>query len=224
MLSTLLFQSHSPASPVPGLLLIAAIVGAVIDYRYKKAGGLKASSTDKTLFLAVVLVVLGLIIWLGSYNPDFAGELAVYLAVVLFFCWELGRWRMRRKHPLPAKTETEPSPSSPAEKANQTTTRDGLSLGWLGPTLVIGVVAFGAAVVYEVHAPSIGALFSKEGWYAIEYGVHYDQIHLDKRPHDCEYDASPLGNKYCHYEKHATVEKRGEQNTAVYITWVKKED
>jgi hypothetical protein len=35
----LLSQSQPNPSPVPGALLIASIIGAVIDYKYKKAGG-----------------------------------------------------------------------------------------------------------------------------------------------------------------------------------------
>jgi hypothetical protein len=40
------------------------------------------------------------------------------------------------------------------------------------------------------------------------YHVEPSIVHVDYKPHDCEFDAAPLGKKYCHYEQHvaATVE------------------
>jgi hypothetical protein len=100
-LSTVLSQSQQYQSPVPGLLLIASIVGAVVDYKYKKAGGRRPSKSERILFLLVVLVVVGFIAWADSINPAIAGDISVPLVIFLLFSWELGRWRMRRKYPLP---------------------------------------------------------------------------------------------------------------------------
>jgi hypothetical protein len=36
--------------------------------------------------------------------------------------------------------------------------------------------------------------------YAIEYLVNEDQVNVERKPHDCEWDSAPLGNKHCHYE------------------------
>jgi hypothetical protein len=37
--------------------------------------------------------------------------------------------------------------------------------------------------------------------YAIRHNVAYDHIHIMMpKPHDCEFDAAPMGNKYCHYK------------------------
>jgi hypothetical protein len=37
--------------------------------------------------------------------------------------------------------------------------------------------------------------------YAIEYGVASSDVHAETKPHDCNFLAAPLGNKYCHYER-----------------------
>lgn len=44
-------------------------------------------------------------------------------------------------------------------------------------------------------------------WYAITLRVPADQVMIEKKPHDCEFQTAPLGNKNCHYEAHATTIK-----------------
>ncbi len=100
LFAILFIQTRPSSSPIPGILLIASIVGAVADYKYKKDGGNRPSKRDRILFLAVILVVAGFIVWAASINSEIAGIAAVPLSIFLFFAWELGRWRMRRKHPL----------------------------------------------------------------------------------------------------------------------------
>jgi|SRR6267378_236689 len=111
-MSAVLVQGQPSPSPVPGLLLIASIVGVVVDYRYKKAGGRKPSSRDRIFFLIVVLAIAGLIIWAASYNSEIAGMILVPIVIWLFFAWEVGRWRIRRKYPLPIAQKPEQPPTS----------------------------------------------------------------------------------------------------------------
>jgi hypothetical protein len=112
----LFFQIQSNPSPVLPLLLIVSVIGAVIDYRYKKAGGKPSSARDRTLFLIALLLVAGFFIVLALlpigddlHDPfrleRIEGHVAVPLTVWLFFAWELGRWRMRRKYPLEKPTQ-----------------------------------------------------------------------------------------------------------------------
>jgi drug/metabolite transporter (DMT)-like permease len=102
-------QAAPPSNPLLGAGLIAAVWGAVVDWRYKRKGGKKPSKKDRLLFLtALVLVGATLtLFWLvgGSQGagPEIAGEAFVPLTVVLFGTWELGRWKVRRKYPLPTK-------------------------------------------------------------------------------------------------------------------------
>jgi hypothetical protein len=93
--------------PLP-LLLILSIFGAIADWRYKRAGGKPSSRRDRILFWSVVLVVavpIFVVEIIGADPRGILGFVVVPLALWLFFAWELGRWRMRRKYPLPPKTD-----------------------------------------------------------------------------------------------------------------------
>jgi len=93
----------SPENSTSGLLMILAIVGAVIDWRYKRRGGVKPTKKDRLYFLAAVLLcgmtVGGL--GIGGASAEALGSLTGFLTVLLFALWELGRWGIRRKYPVP---------------------------------------------------------------------------------------------------------------------------
>lgn len=38
-------------------------------------------------------------------------------------------------------------------------------------------------------------------WYSITEDAPIDKVTVEKKPHDCEFSAAPLGEKNCHYEK-----------------------
>jgi len=105
----MILQTAPPPSSVAGIALILSIYGAIVDWRYRRKGGKKPSKRDRLLFLVVLVLVGALFItfWLvgGSQGagPAIIADTVVPLTVVLFGTWELGRWRMRRKYPLPAK-------------------------------------------------------------------------------------------------------------------------
>jgi hypothetical protein len=40
-------------------------------------------------------------------------------------------------------------------------------------------------------------------WYAIKYGVKVNEVTVNKKPHNCDWDTAPMGNKNCHYEEEA---------------------
>jgi hypothetical protein len=96
-------------SPVPGIAFILAVWGAVIDWRYKRKGGKKSTKKDRLLFLAALGVVIVSFVVLGLVGSGdgagIIGETIPPLAIVLFALWELGRWRTRRKNPLPQRVE-----------------------------------------------------------------------------------------------------------------------
>jgi drug/metabolite transporter (DMT)-like permease len=100
------------AAPIPSLLPVAALIlaiwGAVVDWRYKRKGGKKPSKRDRLLFLvafALVGAFFGVLALIGnSGGADVAGLIGMFSAdftLVLFATWELGRWRVRSKNPLP---------------------------------------------------------------------------------------------------------------------------
>jgi hypothetical protein len=111
-------------SPILLALLLLSVAGLIADFRYKKAGGKPSSKRDRTLFLLALLLVAGFFVLLAVLpNGDdlhdpfrlerIEGQVAVPLALWLFAAWELGRWRMRRKYPLP-KPETPNTPETGA--------------------------------------------------------------------------------------------------------------
>ncbi len=84
------------------VMILLAIVGAIYDRRYKKAGGKRATKNEKGLFAIVCLAIVALLITLAvlGASAESLGEVTVYLAILMFALWELGRWRVRRRNPV----------------------------------------------------------------------------------------------------------------------------
>jgi hypothetical protein len=83
------------------LILALAIYGGISDLRYKKAGGLRPKITERILFGVAVLLCIGFLVALGTIDaPGALGELNLFLLVILWGLWELGRWRVRRANPI----------------------------------------------------------------------------------------------------------------------------
>jgi len=63
---------------------------------------------------------------------------------------------------------------------------------------------------------------------AEEYRVNQDQVSVEPKPHGCDFDDAPLGNKHCHYEKVVDVERacpgRDCRVTGVYESWKKVDE
>jgi hypothetical protein len=72
-----------------------------------------------------------------------------------------------------------------------------------------------AAVVFGIHAYRE---FPKN-YYAKRYHVKMERVYVQPEPHDCEWSKSPLGNKYCHYDK--TVEH---SENGVVVSWSKVDE
>lgn len=41
--------------------------------------------------------------------------------------------------------------------------------------------------------------------YGLTYSVESDKVIIEEKPHDCDFLAAPLGNKYCDYEREVTT-------------------
>jgi len=91
-----------------GLFLLWAIWGAVADHRYKKRGGVKPIRMDKILFSVAVILGFAALFLLGTLGASAEGlsYLQVRFAILLFCFWELGRWRVRRRNPLPPASKS----------------------------------------------------------------------------------------------------------------------
>ena len=112
----MILQTASTSNSVPGVVLILAILGAVVDWRYRRKGGKKSSKKDWILFLAALAVLVVFFVVLSLIGVgDVAGaigEATPFFAIVLFAAWELGRWRVRSKNPLP-QSATGPHKNDP---------------------------------------------------------------------------------------------------------------
>jgi hypothetical protein len=54
--------------------------------------------------------------------------------------------------------------------------------------------------------------------YELQYGVRGVDIHRGSRPHDCNFLAAPIGEKYCHYETSVLEEEaRRSQQPGSYV-------
>ena len=84
-------------------LFVLAILGAIYDWRYKRRGGKRPSTSDRLLYLFALLLVAGFMVWLhvfgGESGDRILGQISV-IALRLFYAWEFMRWRVRREYPL----------------------------------------------------------------------------------------------------------------------------
>jgi hypothetical protein len=85
-------------------------------------------------------------------------------------------------------------------------------------------LAMHTAVFLFGFALSAAAYFGfGPGRYVIRYGipdgVPTRNVVVDKKPHDCEYDTAPAGNKNCVYKPQ--VEKSGNR---YFVTWEKVDE
>ena len=81
---------------------------------------------------------------------------------------------------------------------------DGLGslLGWLSGLVLVALAAGG--IYYFYFMPDKDFLSSK-------YNVPVERVSAPPKPHGCDFDDAPLGNKHCHYDKHVYVFDRTNQ-------------
>jgi hypothetical protein len=76
-------------------------------------------------------------------------------------------------------------------------------------------------IIYEVFTPDKEKL-------ANEYKVDQDKVFVEAKPHGCDFDDAPLGNKHCRFEKVVDVERACPEPdcrvTGVYVSWRKVEE
>lgn len=69
------------------------------------------------------------------------------------------------------------------------------------------------------------SFFSPESWYQFRYSQEYNtdssKVHVEPKPHDCDFDKAPFGNKECHFDKIVTVDKDANGKVSVYVGWQK---
>ena len=90
--------------------------------------------------------------------------------------------------------------------------REGLVAVWLKVRKVVlpvgravlataqAAVWIGAAVWIVAAQWAYLSLDPIKSWYALLNRVPVDRVEIQKKPHDCEFETSPLGSKHCHYD------------------------
>lgn len=62
-------------------------------------------------------------------------------------------------------------------------------------------------------------------YYSVRYQIPYRQVLVDKKPTDCDWWLTPIGDKGCHYEKLVSVQpKNGRPVSLVHIVWFKMQN
>ena len=66
--------------------------------------------------------------------------------------------------------------------------------------------------------------------YALQYQIASPQVTVEKKPHDCDFLAAPMGGKYCHYDPSVLVVRYRKHKGEVVVsyddgkTWQNQED
>jgi hypothetical protein len=90
------------ANPFVGIMVILAVTGAILDWKYKKRGGRRPTRKDRLAFGLLVIasgVFVAFLLNRGA-EPEIVGDITGMLLALLLLCWEIGRWRIRRKYPV----------------------------------------------------------------------------------------------------------------------------
>jgi hypothetical protein len=104
--------ANTPLPNPSGLFLLWAFWGAIVNVRYVRRGGVRATTNEKIGLLVAVVFAIALIV-LVAFRGTSAyslGSLMATIGTVIFSLWEFARWRVRRKNPLsvPGFRDTQP--------------------------------------------------------------------------------------------------------------------
>jgi hypothetical protein len=104
--------ANQPLPNFSGIFLLLAVWGAIVDWRYRRRGGVKAGRSAKMFGLAAVGLGLAVLVFLGAWGASayYLGSATATIGALLFFLWELARWRVRRKNPVPVAGSHEAKP------------------------------------------------------------------------------------------------------------------
>jgi hypothetical protein len=97
---------------------------------------------------------------------------------------------------------------------------------WFKFMLLMGVIGFVLALGSRLLNHN-NYTAGYKATYATEYGVASGHVIIFPKPHDCDWEHAPLGDKACHYEKHVELLDPIPgyyPHTEVYVTWRRVED
>lgn len=85
----------------------------------------------------------------------------------------------------------------------------------------------GSIVMLILVVQFIAYLFrSEKEKLAEKYNISVDRVIIEMKPHGCDFDDAPLGNKHCHYEKDVLPMRDCDACPvkSVYVSWRKVEE
>lgn len=84
----------------------------------------------------------------------------------------------------------------------------------------VGVIGIGYLIYWVFQ--------SEQSKLADKYNIPEKQVFVQPKPHGCDFNDAPLGNKHCHYEKSVDVIRACDRPdckvTTVYVSWRKVEE
>jgi hypothetical protein len=134
------------------------------------------------------------------------------------------------------RTRSSPSPGTSRVAMK---TLKAIVKGWLGispprfPTLMqlfwAFIVLCFVYVEFRIVLPVgldevLGEVTLDRVWYSLRYQTDINHVAVDRKPHDCDFDKAPIGNKECHYQRIVGTVKETDGKTSVYAGWQKVED
>ena len=61
--------------------------------------------------------------------------------------------------------------------------------------------------------------------YSLQYGTDTNHVYIEPKPHDCDFDKAPRGDKECHFDRIVTTDNSGkDRKVTVYVGWQKVEE
>jgi hypothetical protein len=75
------------------------------------------------------------------------------------------------------------------------------------------VAAFWGLIIYMIVSLMIDAAWHSRWRYAVRFGVNANAVRVEKKPHDCDFMAAPIGIKYCDYDPQVSFIRWGRSQT-----------
>jgi hypothetical protein len=86
----------------------------------------------------------------------------------------------------------------------------------LSPWELLVVILFIAAIAgSDSWSGSKLDRFTDRCWYSVRYEADWANVHIERRPSDCDFIHAPLGNKGCSYKKSTNIFADDERKTLV---------
>ena len=95
---------------------------------------------------------------------------------------------------------------------------------WLFSVIFASIFLF-MVLPYVVEEGAMWLAPESRFGYAQKYGIRESNVYVQTKPHGCDFEDAPLGNKHCHFKKTLLTDKDSKGKvTAVYVNWDKVQD